>query len=624
MAWELTMSPSTPDKRRPRLPLQVNPFGDLALGSPWNDAPADVPSINDAPFRTILQALSQMRMGSRGTSIVMTGEPGSGKTHLLGRLRKSIPADVAYVYVRCNASAATLWRHVRGSLASDLLKREGGNPSRLQSVLQKYPERIQQIRGFNLQRALSACGEGRHVLAASAWLRGEPLPQADLDALGIGAERDDEERSRETEAKDAVNGLLSFLAPDRVILCFDQVEALETYRGDRDGFHVMGTMVAELCHEHSHLLLVSCIVPAFEHVIDELTNKANRDRWQQHKLNLRPIEWGQAVKLIAARLDGSPELAPLRQKHPQDPLWPLDAQALTPLFEATGLCLPRTLIQACRSQFESLLGDQTEPRPRLSRQDFLQQEYADALKEARLIVPRQGGDKTLGEALPWLLQSSGLNPLGRDDRRARYSQLAFRTPRTDIAVALCYCGGNELTNRLKKIDRFWTTDPPAVRVVCDASVKPGARGQELLERINQKGAQVVYPLPEALAALQAIHDMIASARSGDLTQDGDGIAEPEVTRWLLDNMPPELEKLRDELTGRPTVGLSALPELAALVSNHKVIEAGAAAKELGLTMEEVSACALGNPMRFGVLAGPPLVLFHAVEGSGSPPEGDRA
>jgi hypothetical protein len=604
----------------------VNPFGEHALGSPWKDTPVDVPSINDAPFRAILQALSQMRMGGRGTSMVMTGEPGSGKTHLLSRLRKSIAADVAYIYVRCNASAATLWRHVRASVASDLLKREGGNPSRLQSVLWRNPERIEEVRNLSLQRVLNSYGEGRHVLAASAWLRGEALPQSDLDALGIGAERDDEERSRETEAKDAVNGLLSFLAPDPVLLCFDQVEALETYRGDRDGFHVMGTMVAELCHEHSHLLLVSCIVSAFEVAIDELTNKANRDRWQQHKFSLRPIDWSEAVKLIKARLDASSELVPLRQRHSTDPLWPLDAQSITPLFEATGLCLPRTLIQACRIQFEGLLGDQSTPRPKLSRQDFLQQEYAETLKEARLVVERQGGDKTLGEALPWLIQSSGLTPLGRDDQRARYSNLAFRTARTDIAIALCYCGGVELFNRLRKIHRLWTNDPPGLRVICDASVKPGARSQELLETIKRRGAQVVYPLPEAIAALQAIHDMIAFARSGDFNQDGDGVNESEVTKWALDNMPPQLEQLRDELMGgaKTENGDPVLPKLAALLRERKVIEAGIAARELELTPEEISACARRNPMQFGVLAGPPLVLFQAIEGPGSQPEGPLA
>jgi hypothetical protein len=458
-----------PDKRRPRIPLQLNPFGEWALGSAW-EAPVDVPSIHEGPFRVIISALSQMRLGGRGTSVVVTGEPGSGKTHLLGRLRKAIGPDATYLYVRCNASAATLWRHIRSAIAGDLLKRENGAPSRLQSLLQNDPGRLEAVPGFGLRRALEAYGEGRHVHAVSAWLRGESLPQADLDALGIGAEKDGvendgAERSRETEARETVNGLLSFLGPAPTVLCFDQVEALETYRGDRDGFHAMGTLVAELYHEHSHLLMVSCIVSAFEPVFEELNNQANVARWLQHKVTLQPIDRDQGAELVRARLESSPELVPLREKHADEPLWPLDAEALAPLFQNTGLCLPRTLIQACRKQFESLLDDPALRRPKLTREEFLRREFAEALREARLAIQRQGGEKTLSESLPWLLQSGGFAAPPRDERRLRYAPFAFRTALSDIAVALCYCGGNELTGKLKRIDRFWITDPPALRIV---------------------------------------------------------------------------------------------------------------------------------------------------------------
>jgi hypothetical protein len=615
-----------PDKRRPRIPLQLNPFGEWALGSPWGEAPVDVPSIHEGPFRIIVSALSQIRLGGKGTSVVVTGEPGSGKTHLLGRLRKSLGPDATYIYVRCNASAATLWRHLRAAIAADLLKREDEAPSRLQSLLRGHPDRLDAVAGFGLRRALASYGEGRHVHAAAAWLRGEALPLADLEALGVGVEKDGieydgAERSRETEARDTVNGLLSFLGPAPTVLCFDQVEALETYRGDRDGFHAMGTLVAELYHEHSHLLMVSCIVSAFEPVFEELNNQANVARWLQHKVTLQPIDEDQAAELVKARLESSSELAPLRQMHAGEPLWPLDAGALTPLFANTGLCLPRALIEACRKQFESLLDDPAQRRPNLTRKEFLRREFSDALREARLNTRREGPEKTLSESLPWLLQNGGLTAVPRDDRRSRYSQFAFRTSGNDVAVALCCCGGNELTWKLRKIDRFWTTDPPSLRIVCDASVTPGARGQELIGILKQRGAQFVYPVPEAPAALQAIHNLVALARSGDLTHDGDTIGESEFAEWAQANLPPQLRKLRDDLAGLAVSEDSVLPRLAALLGERKVIDAGMAARELSLTLEEISACARRNPMRFGLLAGPPLVLFEAVE---APPGGGRA
>ena len=412
MAWELTMSQSTPGKRSPRIPFQVNPFASAAVGSPWVQV-SDVPGINDEPFRKMLSALRQVSVGSGSTSIVVTGEPGSGKTHLLWRLRSRLDQDegqdlgaTVYIYVRCNASAATLWRHLQYSLASDLLKSGLRGISRLDSLLREEPERLERVENLSLRRALECLRDGRHFHVASAWLRGEALGEADLNSLGLAVENDGEDRNRELEAKRIVDALLKFIAPTTTVLCFDQVEGLETYRGEDAGFQVLGQVISALIDRHENLLLISCIVSTYVRKF-ELVSKPDLDRWQKHVVNLRPIEWEQAVELVKARLDGSPALAIGRREHASDRLWPLDSDALKALFAQTGVCLSRTLIQACDQQFNQLLDDGV-PRPKQSREDFLQEEYAKNLAEARAIVQRQGADKTLSECLPWLLENSGL------------------------------------------------------------------------------------------------------------------------------------------------------------------------------------------------------------------------
>lgn len=181
--------------------------------------PSDVTEIHNAVFRTILRALDQIRMGGEGTSIVVTGAPGSGKTHLLGRLRnwigESADKDVReaiYIYVRCNASAATFWRHLQLSLASDLLR--SGCLDRLLSQLSD----LDQVENLNVARVLHCLQEGRNRLVASAWLRGELLTEADSVALGIKVEPDDEERDREWEAKRITHALLRFTEPAPTVL----------------------------------------------------------------------------------------------------------------------------------------------------------------------------------------------------------------------------------------------------------------------------------------------------------------------------------------------------------------------------------------------------------------------
>ena len=612
------MSQSTPDKRGPRIPFQPNPFASAALGSPWN-AVTDVAGIHDEPFKKILGALRQLQAGSGSTSIVVTGEPGSGKTHLLWRLRNRLDQDenqergaTAYVYVRCNASAATLWRHVQYSLASDLLKSRPTQPSRLDFLLRQQPDRLDRVENLALRRALECLREGRHFHVASAWLRGETLADADLVSLGIAAENDGEDRNREAEAMRIIDALLRFIAPIPTVLCFDQVEGLETYRGEDAGFHVLGQLISALIDKHEHLLLISCIVSTYEGKFDLLT-KADRDRWRKEQVNLRPIEWEQAEQLVRARLEGAPALAGQRRERPNEVLWPLNAEALKTLFTATGVCLSRTLIQACDQQFKQLLGDD-EPRPTRSREDFLQEEYQRNLAEARIIVQRQGADKTLSECLPWLLQNSGMKQMGQSAERSGFVHVAFTGALGDTGLVFCTRGGNDLTNKLKKAEGSWK-NPNSLRlkILRDASVKPGKKASELLVTLRERGAQEIHALPEALAALQAIRNMTASASAGDLVQDGEAISQEEVTSWALANLPPQLEKLRDDLAGRPRAD-ATLSRLSALVSQHKIIEAETAARELSLTTEEVSACARRNPLEFGLLEGPPLVFFQAVEG----------
>jgi hypothetical protein len=412
-----------------------------------------------------------------------------------------------------------------------------------------------------------------------------------------------------------VDALLRFLAPTPVVLCFDQVEALETYRGEEAGYHAMGQMISALNDGHPNLLLISCIVAAFEDRFDRLQNRADRDRWLQHQDTLRPIGWEQARELIEARLALALPLKSARLTHSAEPLWPLDEAALQPLFARTGLCLPRVLIRACEHQFRELMGDD-EPAPAKSLDAFLQEQFGSTLNDARKTVPRQSLGKTLSDSLPWLLQNGGFSPLGHDESRSRYANQGWRRPDGDIALAFCDVSGKALTNQLQRIERHWPPQTLNLAILRDASIRPGDVGARTLSSLKQKGAREVHPLPEALAALQAIRSLVATARSGELFNGGELVGEQTITAWALANLPPQVEALRDALIGtKPPTQDPVLPPLSVLVNERKIIAADAAAAELKLTPEEVTECARRNPMRFGVLDGPPVVVFQASEGS---------
>lgn len=631
------MSPSTPYNATPANPAsplpQVNPFASMAVGSPWLDAPADVRSIHQQAFQQLQSSYQQVLLGQSPISVVVTGEPGSGKTHLLSRLKRYLQEQGQqqgkekpwYVYVRCNASSQTIWRHLQRCLATDLLKAgqasssQQDNASRFEEFLRENPERARQANHHGLQRALNNLGNGRHTLGAMAWLRGEPLSPSDLEILGIESEKEGEDRSRESEARQVVEALLRVLSPLPIVICFDQVEALETYPGDQAGYHAFGQMVSLLVDgEHRKLLLISCIVSDYEVQLESLPNRSDQDRLLQEKISLKPIEWEAGAELIRSRLDQEPTLEEQRAKRPRQPFWPLEEAPLRELFAKTGRCLPRKLIQAGKAQFAQRVEGSTLGPP-LSREEFLQQEFQRLRQAARLEWRKRGGEAVLEDCLPWLLQSYGKTVLPKSST-APFVQLAFRGSTGESALLFCFTQGNSFTARLRKAELNWKGKPD-LAILSDPALEPKAdsRGAAHLQALKARGAKQIHPTGEALAVLQAIRNLTTAARAGELSLDGESISENEATLWALANLPAQVEALADELS------LSALgprpPEdplkspLLHLLTRRKIMEGSAAAQELSLSIEEVSACARRHPLHFGILEGPPLVLFQVLEGS---------
>ena len=602
------MSPSTASKRV-EIPFQPNPFANIAVGSGWADPPADVPEINGEAFRMLRNGVRSCQVSSEALSIVVTGEAGSGKTHLLGRLRSELQKgedQAFFVYVRCNASAQTLWRNLRTCVANDLLM---AGAERLEA------RNLDRVNHLGVRRAVEHLLMGSHVLAAKAWLRGEPLAESDLAELGIGSETDEVDRSLETDAKKVVEALLRLLSPTLVVICFDQVEAVETYQGETAGYHAMGQMVSALIDGNAgKLMLVSCVLSDYEDQLERISNKADRDRWLQQKVTLRAIELGPAMELVKSRLGLAAGLTAMRAKHPENPIWPLEPSVLAPLFEATGRCLPRKLIQVCRAEFDRLMGD-VEEGPQVSREDFIQERFGVFLSEARRQWRKMGGEVVLESCLPWLLENMGMRVSGKSATPG-YVHLAGKSPSKEAGYLFCYTPGTPFTTRLRKAATNWTGSPD-LTIVSDPEIrlKPELKGSQYLGVLKAKGARQVHPTAEAMAVLLAIRNLTTTARAGDLSHAGETVSEQEVTNWILANLPRQVETLWEELAEAPSRDDGLKGRLLGFVSERKIVEAAVAAEELSISMEEVAACASRYPMHFGVLEGPPLLLFEAVEGS---------
>src|SRR5262249_17664260 len=290
--------------------------------------------------------IAWVRATRRTTGVLAHGEAGSGKTHLLARLRAQIAREAEaagpngsggieeaiFVSVQLQTSAKMIWRHLRRRVASDLIRREDGAISQLERLLlhqlaknnliggngQEWLERmrmdargVDQLLGalsdlfglidsrgqinYKLRLVIAALLLKWHVAEAGAWLRGESLPKAALQKLGIDAAAGDEESGEVEEQEDqdgqVVFGLCGLAAPELpMVFCFDQIEALQTHADDRAGLFAFGQMVSELNASTHCLLIISCVQSAFLDTFARVVRGADFDRIEAFgKVTLNPL-----------------------------------------------------------------------------------------------------------------------------------------------------------------------------------------------------------------------------------------------------------------------------------------------------------------------------------------------
>src|SRR5438128_9325500 len=98
----------------------ANPFGDSICGDAWDPPRSTVEAIHQGPLALCRQLVDQVRATGATTSLLIDGEAGSGKTHLVARLRRELtggwepraagPArPVIFCWVRLDLSAGRLW-----------------------------------------------------------------------------------------------------------------------------------------------------------------------------------------------------------------------------------------------------------------------------------------------------------------------------------------------------------------------------------------------------------------------------------------------------------------------------------------------------------------------------------
>jgi len=620
----------------------MNPFLNSVVADPWDAREIDVPEINAEAFELCTRALARVGRTGHSEGVLLHGEPGSGKTHLLNRLRahvKNQPRLHLFAAVRLQSSPHRFWRYLRACLIENFIKPDKAGKTQMERLIGVRLYRafrrtrvadLDEYRGLlsslaleaglssSLCRALELVVRRKYMLDAVSWLKGESLPESSLKRLDLAVELE-ADADPEDQAREFVLGFMRLAGPTvPVVLCFDQVESLQRYKkGDPESLYKFGQAVATLHDKTGNMLLVSCIQSLFLDVLKTAVMSPDYDRLSSRTTTMNPLNAEQALALASARV---------KAFHPgprgRDPSFLEILRKEIPEYVGRKGEVARKVLLFCANLYESRQPDPPRPQAAKSTEEFLgEQKEVRIEKSIQTFSPGQT-DEVLQTAVPVLLNALDERWTEEDEKRPRDVDILLNGPGRRIGISLCnHRNMVSLAGKLRRLLKLPPDSGLDQLILVRHSGLPITRGarrtREYLEELQGRRTALLQPDTETLAVLQALSSLFADAKSGDLARDGEILGDGSVREWLRRHMDPRLQDFMEEFTGpriRTATGEEEriLQDLLEFIHREKVAAASEAARSIGAAPEEVIKLLQGRPGRMVFLDGPPAVIYEYI------------
>lgn len=354
---------------------EINPF-DPATFKPGNfwqeqqDPLLNVDSIHYEAIARIEVILAQVAKDHRTRTLILYGDSGSGKSHLLGRLKQTLNPKAFFTYIGPWPDSDFIWRHIlRQTVDSLLYVPQERQESQLLLWLRGLPAFRE--RGFkkwvlgeraifirNLRATYPAgiynAKEFFGVLydltnpelypLACDWLRGDDLDEDDLNQLGVKHTIDNEDAAQNILAN---FGRIS-AQTQPIVLCFDQLDNIPRLPDGSIDLQALFSVNSSIHNQSlkNFLVIISIITNTFKQNANRIQS-ADRARIDA-AIPLKTITLEQAEALWKSRL------TPLHRQadpRPAERIYPLDRQALKEKFPG-GKTFPRYALMLGRKLFQ--------------------------------------------------------------------------------------------------------------------------------------------------------------------------------------------------------------------------------------------------------------------------------
>jgi KaiC/GvpD/RAD55 family RecA-like ATPase len=647
-----------------------NPFLQDRVDTPWQESFQDEPDINRTAFQSIQNSVKAVYQGNQSRGLILHGEPGSGKTHLLQRLRFFTQKDPRtwFIYIPPFPGPSRFWRHLLERFFYDICQRSKlaslpGNqvPQRLpveegpgQGPLTQIEEALtrhllgkplsstqelarlwadickQDQPGEPLFRRLTPTFNKltvqfrldpdvmkviRHYLTwnnraiAYAYLLGRDLPDEDLTLLGVKQSLDDEER-----AKQAITTFCRLAGRHfTILLAFDQIEGLQLTLDDLEGLRTFANNVFYLMFECQNLLILSAVQTYFIDTLKKSMHSSSYHRIAQDESVLTLLNRESAKNLVELRLRTQEEIAHLQKEDPKRGLlWPFTTKEIEQLVPIGGVSA-RRLIREARHRFDELVGLPPPPPP--PAEAAISQHWNE-LFEKELQQPGIRLDEGVYEdGLLKILQVKA--PKGYQVRRGTERDLQVILDGQNEKVGISVSNSENMTSLARHLGRLQAaiSGGKVTRLIFlrDArlSIKPTATvTQQRLRELAQKGMQVIRPPAEAYAALNVLRELWNKAAENDLMVGDSPVSIGQLKSWLVEKTPRPLQELIDACQQAAV----SLPEeladkLLEILTGQWIMPLKDAAQKMAVPETALAKLIIEIPEVAGLLVGPPAILF---------------
>lgn len=653
----------------------MNPFRQTIVADPWNNPQDDVPEIHQDVFAAIINSLEQVRSSERSAAVLLHGQAGSGKTHLLSRLRSHLTLkfptatdrqESLYVWVRLQTSPQMIWRTVRRTLVSDLFRplSEGRcqfdrilfhrmapyRPAEFdlepwfEYMLDEYPDDLcglieQVATELNLDRnthlAFEHLAFGRFRRDLKAWLSGESLPEAVLERMELTQEEGNDDE-REDLARQVVI-MLCRLAGNGlpIVLSFDQVEALALDANDKTAMFKFGQLVSTIHDNTTNVLVVSSVQSAFALDLEQDSRDADRDRiTSAGKLSLATLQQDEAQALIRSRLAATGHRSPS-----DNPFWPLTAEDVENTFSSAAGITPRRLLALCAERFDaspvppassappptplSPPANTTSPQRRTVEQ-CLAETWEGMFKDKLQVNEPDHTEEILRHALPTAVRLIHAEAKSVDDEQLNDVSLILEHNNSRTGLSVCVQSNmTSLAARLKRLTAQLEMQRLNRLVIVRDHRSPVSEGakkaKERLRKLEDKGATVVYPSREVLAALDALRALLSDAKSGDLSALGQTVSPTTLEEWFAAHLSYDIQEFVHEILAQTTKNghsdTKLIESLSSLLIENPVAKIDFVAKQLGVASDDLIALANRHRDLLGTVGEPPELIFRIVDRS---------